>query len=763
MYVDGSENWTDYEVEADITWDKAGMYTEGAAGANTAYGYLLFKADATGGSTETGWQQCHSNSLPVGYQYVSSSLSMLTGSERTTYTGLWHSLYTNQTTHIKATVMGDTLTATGDFLDTTGKTQNTLTVSTAGKTGGFALASLYGGAVSYDNLVIRDLSATAKISGKTEDLVAGDVLTLTFTENMNFDSFAGNVVFSDGFSEIPASFTDNGANELYVTVPDLATGAEYILKVKKEATDAQGTAMCIDREFAITTKKADFNCISTVPASGAVDVNTLEDVILRFDKNVDFNSIEDIVIELKDEAGSTIPCKVDTALSSNNSLYISINNKLENGTKYTMNVSGVKSSDGDSMIGSITLSFETEEKAEEYLYYNDFTDGLMTGLSITKDTTTTDYTNGAHENNYYIENGKLYMQLNSTQVAQDIIAATIDGSENWSDYEVSIDMSITSDGVKYPTVWTRGGADNGYRAMFSVFNETSNHTFAPFDTSGFIDNEPKWLSGERTFTITAVGDKMSYKFGDTVVYDNETIPEDNLKLSGAIAFGTMYQGTVAFDNIKVKDIGISYTVGKYKNYTDDDVIEVTFDRTMDEMSFDTANVSVTDKEGTELNVTAYPINSTTMGIKLPSGLKSKEIYTVTLKKDILTATGIGLSSDKTFDIKASVKEVDVSDLSLKNASGTVDKLVDGELVKGYADITNNSAAEQDFTIIMAIYDDDVLIDIKEAHKRLPAKTSGTVETAEYAVGSSAGLTIRVMAVDTLDTIKPLSECKYYTK
>ena len=100
---------------------------------------------------------------------------------------------------------------------------------------------------------------------------------------------------------------------------------------------------------------------------------------------------------------------------------------------------------------------------------------------------------------------------------------------------------------------------------------------------------------------------------------------------------------------------------------------------------------------------------------------------------------------------------------LKNSSGEVSKLSAGDVVKASAIAKNNMATSQGVVVVMAIYENNKLIEVKTAEELLPSKSEKTLETEGYTVPATEGITVRVMAVDDLDTIMPLAQSKLYTK
>ena len=184
---------------------------------------------------------------------------------------------------------------------------------------------------------------------------------------------------------------------------------------------------------------------------------------------------------------------------------------------------------------------------------------------------------------------------------------------------------------------------------------------------------------------------------------------------------------------------------------------------MNKDTFDSLNVMVTDAEGIKLNTSVRAVDDTTMAIKIPYGVESNEIYKVWMSKDISSAEGVLLSSDKEFSIKTVEKDLHIGNMILKNSSGEVSKLSAGDVVKASAIAKNNMATSQGVVVVMAIYENNKLIEVKTAEELLPSKSEKTLETEGYTVPATEGITVRVMAVDDLDTIMPLAQSKLYTK
>ena len=726
VFIDGSEDWQEYRVEANTSIP-------------TKPGYFRIYTHSDGTAQ---------NGVTHYFYHDGSKLKTEGGVE---VTGAHH-------TSNRITIVVDEETATEYIVPTyQWETNNTLIGSeVATKTsevnyGGVGFEVIYKNNILFDEIKVIDLRATAEAEN-TENLLPGDVVTVKFSENMDVTTLTSeNVVWENAGDEIPVAVSNNGANELYVTVPDeILSNETYTLTVKKEVKDASGDRLNNDKVFEVKTKKSEFNVVSVYPENGAKNVSILDDIQIEFDNPVDY-SAENSVVSLTDENGNAVSCEISQAHSTDKKMYILTDDTLLPGVTYILKISGVTSLSGEKMLGTKTVTFKTAEEAASYLYYNDFETDSLDEFEISK---------GTGNETVEIKDGRLYLTMSSQSaiVSGDEAYAKIIGSEDWSDYEVEADVQANN-AVAYPVLRTRG---ESLPTSISIVNSKYDITTDGNKVSKTVDGGHAFgVNKSRKLVVRVVGNKFTVSLDDEVIFDG--IESANAAKVGGVELGSIYMGTVSFGEIKVKDLGISYTVNKVKNITEGEEVLVTFDRAMNKDTFDSLNVMVTDAEGIKLNTSVRAVDDTTMAIKIPYGVESNEIYKVWMSKDISSAEGVLLSSDKEFSIKTVEKDLHIGNMILKNSSGEVSKLSAGDVVKASAIAKNNMATSQGVVVVMAIYENNKLIEVKTAEELLPSKSEKTLETEGYTVPATEGITVRVMAVDDLDTIMPLAQSKLYTK
>lgn len=634
------------------------------------------------------------------------------------------------------------------------------TINSDKTSGGVAIEVFYMGEIDFTNLKVTDLRATAAID-KTKDLEAGDVVTVKFSENMNpVTMIAPFVKLSNAAGEVAVTdVTNNGKDEMYITIPDgVLSNETYTLTLNREITDANGDKLNNAKSFLITTKKSNFNIISSYPADGTQDLNILDDMYIDFDSDIDYTQTPSI--SLKKADGTAVAVQISEGNSTARRLYIQTERALESNTSYELQVSGVKSAAGDKMAGTKTISFKTADAAEEYLYYNDFSDGTLDGFTISK--------NSGNED-AYIKDGKLVIKMPSDQVnGSDLLWAKINGSENWSDFELSVDTAAdsfdptASGNMSYAVLGIRGITNTSKAAgIYAVNADTTAVLLGNSTKLNDIYKNGIGKNNLRTLTVKAVGNKVSMTYDGHEIFTDEEGAE--LANSGAVSLGAMYCGAAVYDNIKVKDLGISFDVENRKNLCDGDEIIVKFDRSMDTESFDSANVDVLDSEGDALNISARAIDDTTLAIKLPYGLNSNSLYTVVLKQDIVSAQEVPLSADKQFMVKTAVKDIHADKPVLKTADGEVKNLVTGSLVWAQSFVKNNTNTSKNYVLVMAVYKNNKLSYVKTAESTLAAKSEKTLTTESYTVEADENLSIRTMVFDSMQTITPLADSNVYGK
>ena len=627
-------------------------------------------------------------------------------------------------------------------------------VTHASSEGGLNIHAVWGtDAVYFDEIKVIDLRAQAE-AYNTKNLLPGDIITVRFSENMTPSAMsADNVVFENNGTEIPVTVTNNGADEMYITVPDeVLSNEEYTLTVKKEITDTDGKRMNNDKEFTVTTKKSNFNVVSVTPENGALNVDALTDITITFDNPIDYTAADDVNISVAGSGGSTVGARINLAQSTKNTMFIQLDGELEPGVTYTVSISGVKSETQDTMLGAKKFSFTVAEKSADYLYANDFSDpSTLSDFTITKK---------AGTESAQITDGRLVLATGNSETGSGMTAYDlglfINGSENWSDYEIEMEVSANTQ-YKYPYVRLRG------ETLTTLLMPMS--TDLTFGMTSF-DNVTKTGYGQtfnnkmHKLVIRAEGNHF------TLSYDGETIMDGegtDIAAKGGVSIGAEWIGTVLVDNIKVKDLGISCYVENPKNLSEGDEVRIVFDRDMNTDTFISEYVTVTDTNGKILNVSVSAQDSKTMIVKLPYGLASNEKYIITLSSDIASKSGIGLSAEKKFEIKSVEKDLHVGNLKLISDGEEITKLSANQEIAASAYVKNSKTQSASAVLVMAVYDaDGRCVAIKTAGGKLDAKTEDTLTTEGYTLPANVkGYSVRIMTVDSLDTIKPLVTSRPY--
>ena len=349
-----------------------------------------------------------------------------------------------------------------------------------------------------------------------------------------------------------------------------------------------------------------------------------------------------------------------------------------------------------------------------------------------------------------------------TLVSSYLQTVKIAESDNWSDYRVIADIAVNTTQA-YPALLFRMGSSQ-YSARLLAVNSTVNGRFNEDATNQFaVATNPSgiaWpLNSFKTFDILAEGNHIVWKLDNKVLKDVEL----DTCMTGGVGFTNRYLGKITIDNIRVVDLGIGYTVDNVKNIdTKNGELNVTFDRAMNQNTFTKDNVFVKDSDGYVLTgVKVSVVDGTTMKILLPDYLESKQTYTVILSSDISSEAGTKLSCDKSFTFVTDIDEIAVENMKLYTADEEVTDVIEkGKTYYASADITNNTNKNRDFTVVMAIYKNDVLVKVVSESKTI-SKGSDTITTKGYTLKDEEGYSINVIMVDNLNNIRPLTRNKKY--
>lgn len=626
--------------------------------------------------------------------------------------------------------------------------------------GGFVIRAVWAtGNTVINSIKVKDLAAKA-YAFNTENLVPGDRITVKFSEAMDFDSITAETVYiDDNGYKIPVTMTNDGTDDLYITIPeDILANNTYTLVIEKEVTNLAGERLNGDKKFPITTAASNINVVSSKPANGEENVNLLTDVSVTFDNAIDLTKLDEAIIELEDSIGNAVECTVSIEKSTNKTICLSIDEDLNAGETYTAVVSNVYSADGYKMIGKKRIQFTTAEDSE-FIYFNDFSDPntisdfsatLGTGGSVT------------------IEDGRLYIKTNNETTKLDANVdtyATLKNSAKWSDYEVEFDLQAHHD-TRYITFGVRDSAnvliaDFNTKSEYHVGDEIFYRSGYGDESTDFVPANPSKMIGKNTshkVNVKVIGNQFTLTVDDEVVYDKA---RETMNKLGAIRFGARYIGSISIDNLKVKDYSIGYKVTNKKDVKEGDEVLVTFDTEMNQDTFDTEFVTMYDADGVVVNAQVRAVDSKTMAIKVPYGVMPNTIYYVKMSTDIISAAGVPLANEKVFEIRTAEKEFSVSDLILKVDGVEPASVKSGDVVTVSAYAKNNSVEKQNAVLIIAVYDDDRLIEVKFTPISLEGKTDDTFYISDYTIPQGENITASVMVWDGLKTVKPLAKNKLY--
>ena len=626
--------------------------------------------------------------------------------------------------------------------------------------GGFAIRTMWSsGNTVIKSIKVTDLRAQA-YAFNTEELVPGDVITVKFSEAMDFGSVTSETVYiDDNGYKVPVAMTNDGVDSLFITIPeDILANNTYTLVVEKEVTNLAGERLNGDKKFEITTAASNINVVSSKPANGEENVNLLTDVSVTFDNAIDLTKLDEAIIELEDSIGNAVECTVSTEKSTNKTICLSIDEDLNAGETYTAVVSNVYSADGYKMIGKKRIQFTTAEESE-FIYFNDFSDPntisdfsatLGTGGSVT------------------IEDGRLYIKTNNETTKLDANVdtyATLKNSAKWSDYEVEFDLQAHHD-TRYITFGVRDSAnvliaDFNTKSEYHVGDEIFYRSGYGDESTDFVPANPSKMIGKNTshkVNVKVIGNQFTLTVDDEVVYDKA---RETMNKIGAIRFGARFIGSISIDDLKVKDYSSGYKVTNKKDVKEGDEVLVTFDTDMNTDTFDAEFVTMTDKDGVAVNASVRAVDSKTMAIKVPYGVMPNTIYYVKMSTDIVSAAGVPLANEKVFEIRTAEKEFSVSDLTLKVNGAEPSSVKSGDVVTVSAYAKNNSITKQDAVLVIAVYDNDSLIELKSTPISLESKTDDTFYISDYTIPSGDNITASIMVWDGLTTIKPLAKNKLY--
>lgn len=734
LYMTGSEDWEEYSLEA-------------TAQITGKPGFIFFRPKGAKEATNAETEEAH--------QFMINTTGLV---RNKTNNGDIQSWGDRPIMKMKLNVDGnksDFLMAPYSTWESSGYLESYSNVEHASNAGGLNIDAIWGADTVYiDEIKVIDLRAQAE-AYNTKDLLPGDVITVRFSENMTPSAMsADNVVFENNGTEIPVIVTNNGSDEMYITVPDeVLSNEEYTLTVKKEITDTDGDRLNNDKKFTVTTKKSNFNVISVTPENGAVNVYALTDITITFDNPIDYTAADDVNISVTGSDESSIGAKINLAQSTKNTMFIELSGELEPGVTYTVSISGVKSEAQDTMLGAKKFSFTVAEKSADYLYVNDFSDpSTLSDFTITQKSGT---------ESAQITDGRLVLETGNSVSGSDMTAYDlglfINGSENWSDYEVEMEVSANTQ-YKFPYVKLRGET---LTALLQPLSSTLTFGMTSFD------NVVKGETYAQTFNnkmhklvIRAEGNHFTLSYDGEKIMDGEG---SDIAAKGGISIGAQWVGCALVDNIKVKDLGISCRVENPKNLSEGDEVRIVFDREMNTDTFISEYVTVADTNGKTLNVSVREQDSKTMLVKFPYGLASDEKYIITLSNEIASKSGIGLSAEKSFEIKSVEKDLHVGNLKLISNGSEITKLSANQEIAASAYVKNSKTQGANAVLVMAVYDaDGRCVAIKTAGGEIDAKEDKTLTTEGYTLPANVkGYSVRIMTVDSLDTIMPLVTSRVY--
>jgi len=637
-----------------------------------------------------------------------------------------------------------------------------------GTRGGVTLRSSWGRIV-YDNVLVTDkglLFTPKKLKNIQKEI------QLNFTESLDESSVEYIKVLKDGVEQNATAILGDDLKTVYVDVSGLLAGERYTLSVGDKVMSADKTLISSEKNVLFTTSD-DFGVLKITPA-----------------ENEKLNVLSDIRIELTDILASTeidefisiygmTDDKYDVVVKDGRNIDIIFKEALPYDSDIKLTVKkGLISRSGKSIENDIKYTFHTEEDTSDILYQQNFdnitTSGSGADMSGNKfgGLTVQSANNGTYFSNYKVENGELFMNLHWAYKGSDTgnLRFLIDGSENWTDYEISADFKQNvKDAEKW--VWSgfglRYNGENSNNSMKVYLNYLENSGSNPRISFNHINGEGTakeygWntclLNTNEWYRLTATveGQKITGKVEKDgvkikeVSYDMvaQTGDENALNNQGyAYISQFWYQSYV--DNIKVIDKGLKFTPSTTK-YTDG---KMTLDF---DVPMNTANapiVEVKDESGKSASVTAKWKGDRSIAIDA-KGLIDGELYTVTLKREgVESLDGIPLAADKTCkviaDVPCYIENVQVSDI------------IPGEAVSASADITDyGKDIYESYMLVLAVFDENGALYsiVTDTKKNIPENEKTSFSVTSIALPENAeGYRAECYIWDNMQNMHPVSD------
>lgn len=447
LYIKGSENWDEYVVDIDVSngWytkaDETGEYTDCEAmisvntNRNDGSGMLSIQSYAGG------WRAFWSYYLT---DWVMGQLHNAEHKFQTNYRTVHHMTIDASTTDYTASLTND--------LDGT-LTHKVGWGNGAHPSGGVTLRSSWGRIV-FDNLEVTDkgfLFTPDKIKNVKGKLI------LNFNDTVDETTLKGIKVSLNGKEQaVEGSLSEDGKSA-QISVEGLNAGQSYDLTVEN-VKSRSGKTMNSKKELQFTVSD-DFDLVKITPTENEQNVDVLSDIKIEFSQNVNTENAEEY-ISVENMTGDDYYVKAEGKV-----LTVVFKDALPYDSDITVNLKeGISSETGKVLVNGAARTFHTDVDKSNVLYEQNFDDiainyenGKYNGVKFAGLTVDEINNTDKYYNSFRVENGALLMSL-TWKIGMDHddgrLRFIIDGSENWTDYEISADFMQNVPDVEK---WVRGG------------------------------------------------------------------------------------------------------------------------------------------------------------------------------------------------------------------------------------------------------------------------------------------------------------------
>lgn len=618
----------------------------------------------------------------------------------------------------------------------------------------------------------EDFSAEQTTPADNETNVnVNSAVTVKFSKAVNFDTLTDNITITNAPSFTIQQIDEQTAQIIFDS--NLNYSTEYTVELSDAILSEDGSGLT-SYSFKFTTQASNFGL--ACEADGKSDIAVIDDIILNFNEDIDWNTMNNSNITVTPNAEFSV-LKVDEQTAK-----IAFKDALQYFTDYKITVGSNVISAGGVPVSQKVITFKTAPDMGKALFYENFDGEAQAAYDRFEEAGSA---NRHESENFSVEDGAMKLPSwysGSTNQAEKTMPL-IKGSQEWKNYEVQFDSKIpslrdistgvgasVSVGMRYGTY---GSVTSYIEALYAdslnngiidarVYRNGQGSTTDPYvQVTGVESGTYDWTHTKVSIEGIQNSAKVNYELtvdGNTYreSFDSAAKPSDfkeaYIITNGGVIFSTTANTRASYvDNILVNDLDFYFTIDKVKN--NDGTIVMNFNKPLN-MATAKDYIKVYDENAEPIDA-ALTVGENKVTVKIDNP-ESGMVYRVTALKDLQSTTGERMICDRYTDVSV-LLDFAVMNLDIKSGTDSIKNVTENAEIYGSCGVYYDGQETKTVTLILAVYDENgVLYSVKFNKQNISNGTTSMITEKITLPSDVQGYTASVFCWDDLANIKPVS-------